>query len=66
MLWFWGTIGLVLALVFIFAWFHDRRNGSSFGDDLQTRRHGVDARNDRSLGGSGIAGGGGPGGDGGG
>ena len=55
MMGFWGTIGLVLAVVLIGAWFRDRRNkGSTFGDGLETRRHAQDARNDQNtFGGSG-------------
>ncbi|CAN7339886.1 hypothetical protein [Knoellia sp. LjRoot47] len=68
MLWLWGTIAVVLALVFVGAWFYDRRHtgGSEFGGDLMTRRHEMDARNDtRAYGGGGVGGFGGGFGDGG-
>ena len=62
MLWLWGTIALVLAVVFVAASFYDRRHtGSPFGDNLETRRH-LDAKNDRdNFGGFGGFGGGGGG-----
>lgn len=35
MLWFWGTVAMVLALAFVAAWFHDRRGGSSGMSDRE-------------------------------
>ncbi|GAA4110975.1 hypothetical protein GCM10022415_04960 [Knoellia locipacati] len=55
MLWLWGTIALVLAVVFVASTFYDRRHkGSTFGEGLETRRHAQDAKNDQdNFGGAG-------------
>jgi len=35
MLWFWGTVAMVLALAFVVAWFYDRRGGTSGMSDRE-------------------------------
>lgn len=60
MWWLWGSIGVVLAVVFIGAYFHDRRHkgDAQFGGDLETARHVQDAENQQRLWGGGVGGGG--------
>ena len=62
MWWLWGSIAVVLALLFVGSWFYDRRHkGSTFGDGLETSRHRQDASNDQRSWGSGGGGFGGGG-----